>query len=79
MIPGLERSSGEGNGNPLQNSCLESPRTEEPGRLQSMGCKGSDKTEPLTDTHTLVYFYVTIYQAVGFFFLCVCSTEHSSK
>ena len=24
-IPGLERSSGEGNGNPLQYSCLENP------------------------------------------------------
>ena len=27
----------EGNGNPLQYSCLEIPWTEEPGRLQSMG------------------------------------------
>ena len=26
LIPGLERSSGEGNGNPLQYSCLENPR-----------------------------------------------------
>ena len=25
LIPGLERSSGEGNGNPLQYSCLENP------------------------------------------------------
>ena len=25
-IPGLERSPGEGNGNPLQHSCLENPR-----------------------------------------------------
>ena len=25
-IPGSERSSGEGNGNPLQYSCLENPR-----------------------------------------------------
>ena len=33
----LEDSSGEGNGNPLQYSCLEIPWTEEPGRLQSMG------------------------------------------
>ena len=24
-VPGLERSSGEGNGNPLQYSCLENP------------------------------------------------------
>ena len=25
LIPGLERSPGEGNGNPLQHSCLENP------------------------------------------------------
>ena len=36
-IPGLGRSPGEGNGSPLQYSCLEIPRTEEPGRLQSHG------------------------------------------
>ena len=32
-IPGLERSPGEGNGNPLQCSCLRNPRTEEAGGL----------------------------------------------
>ena len=36
-IPGLERSPGGGNGNPLQYSCQEIPWTEEPGGLQSMG------------------------------------------
>ena len=36
-IPGSGRSPGEGNGNPLQYSCLEIPWTEEPGGLQSMG------------------------------------------
>ena len=35
-VLGLGRSPGEGNGNPLQYSCLENPRTEEPDRLQSM-------------------------------------------
>ena len=37
-IPGLGRSPGEGNGNPLQYSCLENPLawTEEPNKLQSM-------------------------------------------
>ena len=36
LIPRLGRSPGEGNGNPLQYSCLERiPRMEEPGRLQS--------------------------------------------
>ena len=36
-IPGLGRSPGEGNGNPLQCSCLGNPMEEEPGGLQSMG------------------------------------------
>ena len=30
---------GEGNGTPLQYSCLENPMDEEPGRLQSMGLR----------------------------------------
>ena len=37
LIPGSGRSPGEGNGNPLQYSCLENPRTEEPHGLQLMG------------------------------------------
>ena len=36
-IPGLERSPGEGNDNPLQYSCLENPREEEPSGLKSIG------------------------------------------
>ena len=36
-IPGSGRSPGEGNGNPLQYSCLKIPRTEEPSGLQFMG------------------------------------------
>ena len=35
-VPGLQRSSGRGHGNPLQYSCLENPMEEEPGKLQSM-------------------------------------------
>ena len=35
-IPGSERYTGEGNGSPLQYSCLENPMHREPGRLQSM-------------------------------------------
>ena len=45
LIPGSGRYSGEGNGYPLQCSCLENPMTEEPGRLQSMGMQESDTTE----------------------------------
>ena len=37
--------SWEGNGTPLQYSCLEIPWTEEPGRLQSWGRKESNMTE----------------------------------
>ena len=36
-VPGLGRSLGEGNGNPLQYSCLKNPWTEEPGGLEFMG------------------------------------------
>ena len=36
LILGLGRSLGGGNGNPLQYFCLEIPRTEEPGGLQSI-------------------------------------------
>ena len=36
-IPGSGRFPGEGNGNPLQYSCLGNPWTEGPGGLWSMG------------------------------------------
>ena len=43
-IPGSGRSPGEGNGNPLQYSCLENPMAEEPGGLQFMWSQESDTT-----------------------------------
>ena len=36
LVPGLGRSLGEGNSNPLQYSCLENSMDKEPGRLQSI-------------------------------------------
>ena len=36
-IPGLRRSPGEGNGYPLQYSCLENSMDGGPGGLQSLG------------------------------------------
>ena len=45
-VPGLGRSPGEGNGYLLQYSCLENPRTEDPG-YSPWGCKESDMTEQL--------------------------------
>ena len=47
--PGSGRSPAEGNGYPLQYSCLGILRTVEPGGLQSMGVtRESDTTERLT-------------------------------
>ena len=43
-----KKKRGEGNGNPLQYSCLGNPMTEEPGRLQSMGSQESDTTKDYT-------------------------------
>ena len=46
--PGLGRSPGEGNGNPVQYFCLENPMDfQEPGRLHSMGSQSVDMTERL--------------------------------
>ena len=39
-VPGLRRSPGEGNGNPVQYSCLENPMDEDPGGLQSRASQG---------------------------------------
>ena len=50
LIPGSERSPGEGNGNPLQYSCLENPWTGEPG--SPWGHKDSDMTKQLHNNKT---------------------------
>ena len=41
---------GEGNGNPLQCSCLENPRDGEPGGLPSMGSQSRTRLEWLSST-----------------------------
>ena len=46
-IPGSGSSPGEGNGSPLQYSCLENPRNRKSGRLQSIASQ-LDRTEQLT-------------------------------
>ena len=57
LIPGLGRSPGGGNGNPLQYSCLGNPTTEDPDRLQSMGLQKTGtrlSTQACTNSmHTL--------------------------
>ena len=51
LTPGLGRSPGERNGNPLQHSCLENPRD----RGAWWGCKELDTTEQLS-THLSVWY-----------------------
>ena len=62
-IPGSGRFPGEGNGNPLQYSCLEIPWTEEPGGLQSTGSQELDTTKGLSthSDHNRFYNHDTIW------------------
>ena len=48
LIPGLGRSPGGGNGNPLQYPVWEIPWTEEPGRLQSMASQSRTRLKQLS-------------------------------
>ena len=54
LIPGLGRPPGEGNGNPLQYSCLKnSMDRREPGGLQPM--ESQSQTQMSLYTHTTSY------------------------
>ena len=55
-IPGLGRSPGEGNGNPLQYSCLDNPMDRGAWGLQPMGSQrvGCDWAHTCTHAHTHV-------------------------
>ena len=55
-VPGLGITPGEGNGNPLQYSCLENPMGYSP-----WGCKGSDMTRRLHFFMPKQYSFVWIY------------------
>ena len=50
LIPGLGRSPGGGHGNPLQNSRLGNPRTEEPGGQLVHHVAESDMSEATLHT-----------------------------
>ena len=77
LIPGLRKSTGEGNGSLLQYSCLQNPWTEEPSGLQSTGSQSqtwlSDFifafTFSATFKYTLLLDSVTIHIIPSLFFL----------
>ena len=50
-VPASGRSPGRGNGNPLQYSCLENPMEEEPGWLQAIDCRESDRNAVTKHAH----------------------------
>ena len=56
LIPGLVRSPGEGNGNPLQCSCLENPMDRGAWRATVHGSQDSD-----TNHHHRVFVLVIVY------------------
>jgi len=60
---------GEGNGNPLQCSCLENPRDEEPGGLPSMGSHRVGRSDSATAVAAAVPFN---FQVVCVYMQCVC-------
>ena len=66
FLPWLGRSPGEGNGNPLQYSCLKNP--EEPGGLQSIGSQRvryNWSTLACTSQILLILFLYSLYPEVN--------------
>ena len=56
LIPGSERSSGEGNGNPFQYSCLEISMDRGAWQAIAHGITESDMTEQLIPLYTTTHF-----------------------
>ena len=72
-IPGLGRSPGEGNGNPLQYSCLENPMDRRAWWAVIHGvAKESDTTE-YTHTHTHTYTPMCTYVFYFIMKMIICS------
>ena len=65
MIPGLGISLGEGNGHPLQYSCLENSMDREAWRATVHGVAELGMTEQLTLSLTFTYTYLIVSFTVG--------------
>ena len=61
-ISGSGRSPGEGNDNPLQDTCLENSMDGEPGRLQSMGLQRVRKDLATKQEQSVYKQYTLLYQ-----------------
>ena len=63
--PWVGKIPGEGNGNLLQDSCLENPMDRGPGGVQSRGHKELDTTEATQDVHvgSCVWLFSTLWTA----------------
>ena len=59
-IPGLGRSPGEGNGNPLQYSCLENPMD---GGAWWATVQGVSKSQTQLSDFTFTFFHLPIYSS----------------
>ena len=59
LIPGLVKSPGEGNGNPLQYSCLENSMDRGAWRATFHGVTESDTAKWLTHTHRKILYLFT--------------------
>ena len=68
-IPGLGRSPGEGNGIPLQYSCLGNPVDRGPGGLQSMECKGVRHDCAVEHAHNIFFTHSPVDGQLGCFYV----------